>query len=160
MNVGFSDEKKFKSRKLKAWNDKGRLDLFSDRLVYNGKKFQKTMPVTSVTSVERANPIMYAGQDFGICCIKVNGTEPLYFYSTSLTRHKEQEEIIQLRDACMTWWQQGNAQQPSTPDYAQPDPSQQPQMQPQQDLCSTCGQAVYFIQQYNSYYCYSCQKYM
>ena len=37
-------------------------------------------------------------------------------------------------------------------------PPQQAQ-QPQQNLCSTCGFFLTYIQQNNRYYCYQCQKY-
>jgi Zn finger protein HypA/HybF involved in hydrogenase expression len=35
----------------------------------------------------------------------------------------------------------------------------QPEIQPLQGNCTTCGQQKTFIQENNRYYCYQCQKY-
>jgi hypothetical protein len=44
-----------------------------------------------------------------------------------------------------------------SPTYA---PSPPPQPQPQVPLCPTCGQPLELIQQYNRWYCRTCQKYV
>jgi hypothetical protein len=167
MKVGFSDEKKFRARKLLPWSEKGRIDFYPDRLIYVGKKQEKTIQVTMVSSVERANPSMFGGQDFGISCVRVVGTEPLYFYSTRSTRHKEQEEINQIRDYCMDWWQRGKstygsqAQVQVQPQHEQSGLTQQPYEGTQhQSACPSCGQAASFVAQYKKYYCYACKKYL
>jgi hypothetical protein len=50
-----------------------------------------------------------------------------------------------------------------TPVVAPAVPEQPPQEQVpqpvQQPLCTTCGQPMSFVEQYNNYYCYQCQKY-
>jgi hypothetical protein len=165
MKIGFSDEKKFRARKLLPWSEKGRIDFYPDRLVYVGKKQQKTIDVTLVSSVERANPSMFGGQDFGISCVRVMGTEPLYFYSTRATRQKEQEEINQIRDYCMDWWQRGKStygtKVQTQPEQQGQEQAQQPYSESQhQKTCPSCGQAASFVAQYNKYYCYTCQKYL
>jgi hypothetical protein len=45
------------------------------------------------------------------------------------------------------------------PTYA-PTQAPQPQAQPQQPRCPTCGQPLELIQQYNRWYCRTCQKYV
>jgi cytoskeletal protein RodZ len=37
--------------------------------------------------------------------------------------------------------------------------TQPPQLQPQQNICSTCGQALTYYNQNNKYYCHHCNKY-
>jgi len=41
-----------------------------------------------------------------------------------------------------------------------PQPPQQPQSPPQPPRCPTCGQPLELIQQYNRWYCRTCQKYV
>jgi len=48
-----------------------------------------------------------------------------------------------------------------TPAYAPtPAPQPPPQPQPQIPRCPTCGQPLELIQQYNRWYCRTCQKYV
>ena len=41
----------------------------------------------------------------------------------------------------------------------QQQPQVQPIIQPQQNLCTTCGQQKTYYHQNNKYYCHHCQKY-
>jgi predicted amidophosphoribosyltransferase len=46
------------------------------------------------------------------------------------------------------------------PSAPQPVAPVQPAAQPQAGTCPTCGNQASFVEQYNRYYCYNCQKYL
>jgi len=101
---------------------------------------------------EEDNIILYAS--IGIIVIIIVIVSILLFFV--VIKKKSQKEKTVEEEAPIS--KPPPSEQP-TELYKMPIQSELQTQQPQQDLCTTCGQQKTYIQQNNRYYCYQCKKY-